>query len=179
MSTYVERALFIVAPRNFGKSTVLRSMFQDPRFGTNGDIPTASNLSDVFRLGKDRRLYLRLMSPHESGESLTDFIGKTKGKMTGGRWCFAGPLHPGAYKEMPDAVTTIGRFIKTFDPERVRVVLLWPSHHEDENEEFGADTVENLLEELQEVDGRVEVLCVDGRKRGRSGLLLADYFDFA
>ncbi len=117
-------------------------MFRDPRLGTKGDIPTVAKLTDDFRLGADRRLYLRLTSPHEAGESLNDFIGKTRGKMTDGRWCFAGPLHPGAFKQMPDAAATVGQFIADFDPERVRVVALWPSHHVDENEEFGPDTVE-------------------------------------
>lgn len=38
MSTYLERALFVVAPQNFGKSTLLRSMFNDPRLGNDGDL---------------------------------------------------------------------------------------------------------------------------------------------
>ena len=70
MSTYVERALFIVAPRNFGKSTTLRSMFRDHRLGTAGKIPKAPKLPDEYRLGNERRLYLRLTSPHEANESL-------------------------------------------------------------------------------------------------------------
>lgn len=33
MPTYLERALFLVAPQNFGKSTLLRSMFNDAQLG--------------------------------------------------------------------------------------------------------------------------------------------------
>ncbi|KDP89454.1 hypothetical protein CF70_031115 [Cupriavidus sp. SK-3] len=178
MATYVERALFVVAPRDFGKSTILRSIFLDHRLGTTGKIPKTMKLADAFAVSTDRKLYLRLTSPHEMGETLPDFIKKTKGKMIGGRWCFAGPLHPTAFKKMPDAVTTVAQFIKAFDPERVRVALLWPNHQAKKGAEFPVQTVCQLLEDLQKVDDRVEVLCVDERQEGRSGLLLADFFDF-
>ena len=35
---YVERALFVVAPQDSGKSTQLRSIFLDRRFGKDGEI---------------------------------------------------------------------------------------------------------------------------------------------
>jgi len=178
MATYVERALFVVAPQNFGKSTLLRSMFRDPRLGNAGEIPTALKLPDDFRLSGERRLYLRLASPHEAGETPDEFIKKTKGKMVDGRWCFAGPLHPSPLKKMPDATTAIHRFIDEFDPERVRVAILWPSHNPDEDGMFGPDVVEDLLDDVQAIDRRVEAVCLDGRQRGRSGLVLADFFDF-
>lgn len=178
MATYIERALFVVAPQNFGKSTLLRSMFRDPRLGTDGEIPTAPKLPDDFRLSGERRLYLRLTSPHEAGETLDEFIKKTKGKMVDGRWCFAGPLHPSPLKKMPTAPFAIQRFIEKFDPERVRAVLLWPSHNPDEDGVFGPDVVEDLLGDFQEIDKRIEAVCVDGRHRGRNGLVLADFFDF-
>lgn len=178
MSTYIERALFVIAPQNFGKSTLLRSMFNDPRLGNNGDIPTSRKLRDVVRLSGERRLYLRLTSPHEAGETLGKFIEKTKGKMDDGRWCFAGPLHPSPLKNMPTAASAIQKFITTFDPERVRAVLLWPSHNPDDDDVFDSYTVEELLGALQKIDKRVETVCVDGRQRGRNGLVLADFFDF-
>lgn len=98
MSTYLERALVVVAPQNFGKNTLLRSMFNDPRLGNNGEIPKARRLRDVVRLSGERRLYLRLTSPHEGGETLGEFIGKTNSKMVDGRWCFAGRCIPNRQK---------------------------------------------------------------------------------
>ena len=154
-------------------------MFRDPRLGNKGVIPTASKISDSFHLSGERRLYLRFTSPHEVGESLDAFINKTRRKMVSGRWCFAGPLHPDSLQKMPGATVVIQRFIKEFDPERVRIVVLWPSHNPDEDGAFGADVIENLLDDLQGIDERVETVCVDGRQRWKNGLVLADFFDFA
>jgi hypothetical protein len=94
MSPYLERALFVVAPQDSGKSTQLRAMFLDRRMGNGGKIPSSNNLAETYYLSNERRLHLRLTSPHEWGESPSDFIEKTKGKMDDGRWCFAGPLQP-------------------------------------------------------------------------------------
>ncbi|HEV2682734.1 MAG TPA: hypothetical protein VGV14_19705 [Rhodanobacter sp.] len=176
MGLYVERALFVIAPRHFGKSTTLRSMFRDDRFHTEGKVPTKLKLPDDYAIGHDRRLYLRLTSPHESDETLPDFIAKTRGKMPGGRWCFAGPLHPGSFKQMPDAMTTIGAFIKAFEPERVRVAILCPNHQGVDVDGFlpGRD----LLADMHSIDDRVEVMSLDVRKRNTNGLVLADFFDF-
>lgn len=173
---YLERALFVVAPRHFGKSTTLRSMFLDRRFQTNGEIPEASKLPDDYAISNERRLYLRLTSPHESNESLPEFLAKTKSKMPSGRWCFAGPLHPDAFKRMPDTVTTIEAFINAFHPERVRVAVLSPNHQGVDVSDFldGRD----LLAELHSIDDRVEVVSLDVRRREKNGLFLADFFDF-
>lgn len=179
MNTYVERALFVVAPRNFGKSTTLRSLFVDHRFGTAGEIPTAPNLPDDYRLSSERNLYLRLTSPHEANESLNEFLAKTKAKMAGGRWCFAGPLHPDAYKRMPDSVATVAAFVQAFGPERVRVALLHPNYRDGALSEFFSDGARDLISDLHLIDDRVEVLCIDARVRGRNGRLLADFFDFS
>lgn len=179
MNTYVERALFVVAPRHFGKSTALRSIFVDPRLGTAGQIPTAPNLPDEYQLSNERNLYLRLTSPHEANESLAEFLAKTKGKMAGGRWCFAGPLHPDAFKKMPDCVTTVDAFVKAFCPERVRVAVLHPNYRNRPMSDFLSDQSRDLLAELHLTDDRVEVLCIDARVRGKNGRMLADFFDFS
>lgn len=90
------------------------------------------------------------------------------------RW----PLHPYPPKNMPTAASAIQHFIKNFDPEWVRAMLLWPSHYRDDDDIFGSDVVEGLLGVLERIDKRVETMCVDGRQRGRNGLVLADFFDF-
>ena len=61
---YLERALFIVGPQNSGKSVQLRSMFTDVRLGLEGEIPQSRNIRDAYSLSNERRLYVRLTSPH-------------------------------------------------------------------------------------------------------------------
>jgi hypothetical protein len=178
MSLFLERALFVVAPQDSGKSTTLRSLFQDRRLGTDGVSPSSSaqkRLPEIYHLSNERRLYLRLTSPHEYGESPEEFIEKTRGKMDSGRWCFAGPLQPDAFRNMPDVVASIAAFICAFQPERLRVAFLSPNRHGQELSTFLP--ARDLSQELLSIE-RVEVLCLDGRERGKNGLLLADFFDF-
>ena len=177
MSLHFERALFVVAPQDSGKSTTLRSLFNDRRLGTNGKVPPSSQkrLSEEFWLSNERRLYLRLTSPHEVGEILDQFLGKTRSKMTGGRWCFAGPLQPDAFKQMPDVVATVRAFNTAFSPERCRVIFLSPNRHGTEVDQFALNR--DPRDELLSISG-VEVACLDGRRRNVNGLQLADFFDF-
>lgn len=175
MNVFLERALFVVAPPDSGKSTQLRSMFLDRRLGTQGIIPTSTNLADTYYLSNERRLYLRLTSPHEYGESPKEYMDKAKAKMGEGRWCFASAFQPDARKKMPDVVATVQKFITYFEPERLRVVFLFPNRHGAQLQQFlpGRD----ISGELLQVKG-VEVTCVDARHRQANGLLLADFFDF-
>ena len=178
MTLLLERALFVVAPQDSGKSTQLRSMFLDRRLGNDGEIPPSSekpNLPETYYISNERRLYLRLTSPHEYGENSKEFISKTRNKMEDGRWCFAGPFQPDACNKMPDVVDSVERFIKALNPERVRVVFLSPNRHGIELSTFlpGRDLSDELLQL-----GGVEVVCIDARKREVNGLFLADFFDF-
>ncbi|MBK8817040.1 MAG: hypothetical protein IPN42_16715 [Methylococcaceae bacterium] len=178
MTIHLERVLFVVAPRDSGKSTTLRSLFKDRRFGTEGEVPTSEQrrLNDVYWISNERRLYLRLTSPHEYDESVKEFIEKSRKKMMSGRWCFACPLQPDAYKRMPDVVETVRRVIEVFKPERTRVAFLSPNRHGSIwVQDFLPDR--DLLEELLSI-GCVEVMCIDSRQLSVNGLLLADYFDF-
>ena len=178
MPLLLERALFVVAPQDSGKSTTLRSMFLDRRLGAHGVPPLSAaqrNLPVTYYLSNERRLYLRLTSPHEYGETAEVFLQKAKKTMGNGRWCYAGPFQPNAFKKMPDVVASVESFIKTFEPERIRVAFLSPNRHGQEIDTFlpGRD----LRQELLSIP-RVEVMCLDGRQRGKNGLLLADFFDF-
>lgn len=177
MALLLERALFVVAPQNSGKSTQLRSMFLDRRLGLDGQIPSSQmrNLRDSYCISNERRLFLRLTSPHEYGDTLKKFIDKTKNKMVSGRWCFAGALQPDSFNQMPDVVDTITGFINAFEPERVRVVFLSPDRHGAQLSSFlpGRD----LSSELLQIP-TVEVACVDARERESNGLFFADFFDF-
>ena len=178
MPLHLERALFVVAPQDSGKSTTLRSLFRDRRLGRDGEPPPSSELrrlAEIYWLSNERRLYLRLTSPHEYNESVEEFIEKTRGKMGDGRWCFAGPLQPDAFRKMPDVVDSVKAFCIAFSPERVRVAFLSPNRHGVELAGFlpGRD----LSDELLSIPN-VEVISIDGRRRGVNGLLLADFFDF-
>ena len=178
MPIHLERALFVVAPQDSGKSTTLRSIFRDRRFGTSGEPPASAEqrrLPEIYWMSNERRLYLRLTSPHEYGESSEEFIEKTQGKMVQGRWCFTSPLQPAAFRSMPDVVESVSQFCAAFSPERVRVAFLSPNRHGTLLDQFlpGRDLSAELL-----ASPRVEVLCIDGRQRGVNGLLLADFFDF-
>jgi hypothetical protein len=174
MTLWLERALFVVAPQDSGKSSQLRSMFLDRRFGNGGVIPVANKLSETYYISNERRLYLRLTSPHEYGETPDEFLDKVRNKGCG-RWCYAGPFQPDAFKNMPDVVDSVRLFIAAFQPERVRVVFLSPNRHGAELNSFlpGRD----LLDELLQIP-TVEVACIDARRRQVNGLLLADFFDF-
>jgi len=179
MSLHLERALFVVAPRNSGKSTVLRSMFLDRRLGTAGKIPSKARISDIY-LSNERRLHMRITSPHEAGETQKEFLMKAKNKMPDGRWCFASPLHPHAFKNMPDAVTTVRSFFRIFHPERTRIVFISPNHKGERLDEYAPG--QDLVKDMLSIDKSIEVICIDNGSRLNSkihnGLLLADYFDF-
>ena len=152
-------------------------MFVDRRLGTVGVPPPSEQrrLSDSYYLSNERRLYLRLTSPHESGETSEGFLEKTKSKMGGGRWCYAGPFQPNRFKKMPDVVQFVESFVKFFEPERVRVAFLSPNRHGQEVKSFVPSR--DLSQELLAIPS-VEVVSLDGRQRGKNGLLLADFFDF-
>lgn len=175
MAIWLERALFVVAPQDSGKSSQLRAMFLDRRLGNNGNVPTTRNIPDTYYISNERRLYLRLTSPHEYGETPKEFLDKTAAKMGYGRWCFAGALQPGAFNQMPDVVDSVKRFIKAFEPERVRVAFLSPNRHGHRLKSFlpGRD----LLDELLQIP-TVEAVCIDARQRQSNGLFLADFLDF-
>ena len=169
----LERALFVVGDSNTGKSTQLRSMFRDIRFSQVGSIPTERKLPETYRLSSDRSVYLRLTSPHESGESIEEFFNKILRKTGPGRWNFAGPLQPNPSGRMPGLVEVTAAFVDRFSPERVRVVYLSPDRN--------GDTVFDAtapLGQLRDI-AAVEVCAIDARDRDRNGLFLADFLDFA
>jgi len=151
-------------------------MFLDRKLGANGVIPESRNIPDTYYITNERRLYVRLTSPHEYDESPAEFINKAREKMGSGRWCFAGALQPGAFKKMPNAVESIRLFIAEFKPERVRAVFLSPNRHGKLFSEFSDDR--DLLRDLLDIPS-VEVACIDARRRRSNGLLLADFFDFS
>lgn len=180
MSAYhFERALFVVGEQDSGKSVQLRSIFCDIHFGTQGSVPAARNLREIYRISNERGLYLRITSPHERDETPKDFLDKTEEKMRnrtpheGTRWNFACPLQPFADKQMPDVAETVTRFVRDFDPERTRVVFLSPDRHG----QILQQVHDPLVGALRQVP-TVEICWIDARPRTANGVLLADFFDF-
>ena len=90
---YIERALFVVGDQNTGKSTQLRSMFLDWRLNIQGVVPTTKKVRITHALSNERWLYLRLMSPHETGEMLDEFPDDS-GKRAGIRYIRGGRIVP-------------------------------------------------------------------------------------
>lgn len=176
MATYLERALFVVGPQNAGKSVQLRSMFRDVRFGTEGEVPQDRNLRESYPLAHDRRLYLRLTSPHEYGDTMEDWLDKIDQKVQGGRWSIAGALQPDADNKVPDVAECVSGLVDRFSPERVRCAFLSPDRHGNHAE--SQYSVDDQLERLQRLQG-VETMLIDARSREANGLLLADFFDFS
>jgi hypothetical protein len=186
---YFERVLFVVGEQNSGKSTQLRSLFLDVRFGKGGSIPQPGNLPEIYRLSNERSLYLRMTSPHETGEYLvgppdgeegTNFLDKTKSKIKGAtphygrRWNFACPLQPDKSNNMPNVVNTVNGFIKCFCPERSRVLFLSPDRHGNHLQDIHLREYVTGLHQLPSV----EVAWIDASDRTKNGLLIADFFDF-
>jgi hypothetical protein len=170
----VERFLFIVGDQNTGKSTQLRSLFVDPRLGTNGRIPNNHNVPDHYFLSVDRALYLRLTSPHERNETMAQFLAKIARRTEAGRWCVAAPLQPEASNRMPDVVETVRAVKERFTPERVRVCFLAPDRHG----QTATGDIELMFRSLWRLGG-VECHSIDARHRTANGTLLADYLDYS
>jgi hypothetical protein len=176
---HIERALFIIGDQNTGKSVQLRSMFRDLRLGEQGNIPVSPNLTNAYPLSVERWLYLRLTSPHEKNETPEEFLDKCDSEMQQNahgakRWNFSGAIQPNAANNMPDAVRTIEEFIRRFDPERVRAVVL---HPDKEGNLIHSYDLLNLLTRLRALS-RTEVIMTDARSRTDNGLIYADFFDF-
>jgi hypothetical protein len=172
-SLYIERLLLVVGAQNTGKSTQLRSMFLDPRFGTSSQIPLARNVAQTQYLSTSRRLYLRLTSPHEAGETLSQYLNKIAQRTASGRWCVASAVQINPARQMPALPEVVKALAARFAPERIRIAILSPDRH--------AATLpgaSQLVDDLWRIR-HCEPFCLDARSRTANGLMLADTFDFA
>jgi hypothetical protein len=168
---HIERILLVAGAPNTGKSTQLRSMFADPRFGTLGRLPTTPKIVETYALSSARRLYLRLTSPHEVGENLSEFIDKIITKTVSGRWCVASAIQVDATNNMPAVADVVAALLQHLSPERIRVAFLSPDRHA-----VGLASIQ-VVDSLWRMP-ECEVLFIDARNRVANGLLLADTFDF-
>ena len=182
--THLERILFVVGKGNAGKSRLLRSMFVDPRFGTDGQVPDSSQnrrgISTV-QLSRERCLSIRYSSPHENYRSLPEFLADLDKRMANSwksywRFNFACAMQPFATKKTP-SVVDICAALEPLYPERVRLVQVHP-RQDDEDGDLLASTDADRLRAMN-----VEVVTIDGRwgsprKPHPNGQFLADFFDF-
>lgn len=77
---------------------------------------------------------------------------------------------------MPYALSSIRRFVRFFDPERVRVVL--PSLKDEISDVTSFLPGLDLWARFLAIDDCIEVICIDARQHEANGLALADFFDF-
>jgi len=172
---YIERALFVVAYRNGGKSTHLRSMFADSRFHTSGVIPSPAETSKTVDLSNERHLFIKIMSLHETNRTLKNYFDKIEDKCKSGRWCFAGALRPSPENKIKENLGEIVEaFIARFEPERVRICFLSPDHND--------ELIDNAIMQLAAIEG-IECVVIDASSDNAyrltdNGLFLADFFDF-
>lgn len=177
----VERILVVCGLQNAGKSRLLRSMFVDPRLGTNRIIPTPSRIKPAA-LSRERCLQVRCTSPHERGESIDEFFeeldrARTAAWRTFWRFNYACALQPQSTVKTPDIVTFCREMKKRLIPERIRLVQIDP------RQDGRRGIVLSSLEVDQLRSMEVEILTVDGRREPLGsqpphGLVLADFFDF-
>ena len=177
----VERALFLIGEQNSGKSTQLRSMFLDRRLGKDGMIPTERSIPRSYALSNERRLYLRLTSPHEADEDLSGFLATCDSEMWPGkqgaqRWNFAGALQMSMTEKLREnPAEIIEAFKERFFPERLRVAILSPDRR---GWTMEWSELRSLTKDLRKT-GSCEVMAVDATDRIANGYLYADFFDFS
>lgn len=182
---HLERILFVVGKGNAGKSKLLRSMFVDPRFGTNGRVHDSSQNRrgiPTVQLSRERCLSIRYSSPHENYHSLPEFLADLDRRMARAwnsywRFNFACAMQPCATKKTP-SVVDICVALEPLYPERIRLVQVHPR----QDDEDGDLLTWTDVDQLRKMD--VEVVTIDGRwgsprNPHPNGQFLADFFDFS
>lgn len=178
---HLERVLLVAGMPNAGKSNLLRGMFVDPRFGTNGAIPTDAKIK-LVALSRERCLSIRCTSPHEMGESIEHFFEKIDRAMERAwgrfwRFNFACAVQPRETDITPSIIDICRAMQKRFCPERIRIAQIDPR----QDELPGNLMVRSEIDKLRRMSVEVMTLDVHGspaRERMSNGLLLADFFDF-
>lgn len=125
---------------------------------------------------------VRFTSPHEMGETQTEFHRKIDRATEVACWKYwrvnyACAVQPRPLKKMPGIVDVCAGLIGGFKPERIRVVQLAP----DKGGDLSSQLTPADVDGLRALD--VEVLAIDARGSGHpvepgNVRLLADFFDF-
>lgn len=155
-------------------------MLGDYRLG--GQVPVGPRVR-ARALSRERCLAFRFTSPHEIGETPTQFHHKID------RACeiawrsfwrvnFACAVQPNAFNKMPDIVGVCDGLVQAFLPERMRVVQLSP-------DQWGQQTSQLTTAQVDGLRGLdVEVISIDIRRSQYPAepgnvRVLADFFDFS
>ncbi|WP_062093070.1 hypothetical protein [Caballeronia udeis] len=178
----IERILLVVGDRDAGKSTTLRSMFVDPRFGTKGIVPaTSQRRIRLVTLSRERCLFMRLTSPHETQQNIEHFFNRLDtarrraGRLGFRRFNMACAMQPQAANAMPDILAVCQAMRRQVDPERIRIVVIDPRQDGLPGPQLSRLAIDGIR------GSGVEVAWIDGSHslgRHPNGLLLADFFDF-
>lgn len=178
----IERMLFVVGERDAGKSTTLRSMFVDPRLGSKGVVPTmAQRRIRLIALSRERCLFLRLTSPHETGQNVEQFLSRLDvarrraARLGFRRFNVACAMQPFAANAMPDIVSVCRSVRHYVDPERMRVVLIDPRQDGVPGPQLSRTNIDHLRQ------NKVELVWIHGSHgltQYPNGFVLADFFDF-
>ncbi|WP_105435802.1 hypothetical protein [Neorhizobium tomejilense] len=177
---HIERILLVCGEQNAGKSRLIRHMLGDFRLG--GNIPTSAVIPPRA-LSRERRLAVRVTSPHEMGETPVEFVEKidraSEVAWAEGFWRlnYVSAVQPRAANNMPDIADICDVLHQEFWPERIRVVLLSPNVWDIR----AAQLTNAEVDRLRALD--VEVLTIDARKSNHpvepgNVRILADYLDF-
>jgi hypothetical protein len=178
---HLERILLVCGEQNAGKSRLLRHMLGD--FHLGGEVPSSARVR-LRALSRERCLAVRFTSPHERGETPTQFHRKIDRacelawNSSFWRSNYACAVQPKSYNKMPGIVDVCDGLYRAFLPERIRIVQLLPN-------QWGTNTTqitETEIDSLRRID--VEVVTIDARRSAKdvepgNVRILADYFDFS
>jgi hypothetical protein len=177
---HLERVLFVCGSQNAGKSRLLRNMFHDPRFRSGRPIHYKGPVAQIA-LSQARRLFIKLSSPHERGETISDLFSLLDGELRkawryGWRMNFACAVQPDDTGITPDIVKICEQLDARFLPERIRIAQINPRQ---DNSDASQDLLNRgQINRLWRINA--EIMSIDGRRAGQptNGMMLADYFDF-
>ena len=180
---HFERVLIVVGAQNAGKSTTLRSMYVDERFGTKGKIPTKSRLP-LIKFSRERGVHIRCTSPHERGETDAKFFKLLDRAMERAwfeencwRFNFACPMQLDETTKTSDAIALCSKIREQFFPERMRFVVLHPRQDGQEGALLSSERFRALFKIGCEVV-QINSIRQDDNSPSTNGRLLADFFDF-
>ena len=165
MKLHLERALFMIGRQNAGKTTQLTSL--------KTVIAKGKTTRRVFDLGNNRHLYVRLTSPQETGQTLSEFLRACEYNMRSRycRWNYACAMQPDSGINIGGAVSTIKAFKNEFSPGRTCAVILCPDWR---GNRF-PDERQALITDLSDI-GVSEILTVDARNQNSNGPRYAGFF---
>ena len=180
---YFERALFVVGPQNSGKSYQIRSMYRDFRLGNWGNPLPNGRRPGKIHLSNERKLFIRIMSPQESGDNWKKFINKMPKAKLNERWNYVCAMQTDPINmdtnptnKMPPLIDCISKFMHAFNPERVRLCFLSPVYY---GMSVPGNILNNTIASLLRLDDRIECCNLNAKEKGiNHGLFLADFFDF-